>query len=60
LVDDGDLRFIERTYWEQFVDRDTAAELKRRLELLETDDYFHQPGYFDPMEAISGEEDDTS
>lgn len=58
LLDDGDLRAQERSYWEWFVDPKQAVELKRRLALVEAPDYIPGSEQFLPMEVPDGEAED--
>ena len=37
LIDDGFTEDDERTYWESFIDRKQAAELERRLAIVEAE-----------------------
>lgn len=58
LVDDGDIRSVERSYWEHFVDKKQAAELKRRLELVESAGYVPGTEVFLDMDVPEAEDDD--
>lgn len=50
LIDDGLTEDDERTYWESFIDRKQAAELERRLAIVEAEDYEEGSETFDQME----------
>jgi hypothetical protein len=58
LIDDGNLRELERSYWEWFVDPKQAAELKRRLALVESPNYIPGSEQFLPMEEPDVETDE--
>lgn len=57
LLDDGiDVDDNDTSYWEWFVDKKQARELKRRLAIVESPDYIPGSEVFISMEELDGQE----